>query len=70
MSDIKDRMAAWISSSNCWCDKSGQPYCSVCEIMIDAVERIEYLESLLDKKVEQVISNVTVGAGPVENVGH
>lgn len=49
--EVKERMKAWVSSSMCWCDKDDSVYCTVCEIMIDATERIEYLENLIQNKV-------------------
>ncbi len=66
--ELKDRITAWIGSANCWCDNSDKVYCTPCEIMIDALDRIEYLESLLDKKIEAV--PVAEGAVPVFPVGH
>lgn len=50
--DVKARIQAWVSSASCWCDiDGGKAYCTPCEIMLDALDRIEYLELLVDKKV-------------------
>lgn len=70
MSDVKARMQAWVGSANCWCDKEDKAYCTVCEIMIDALEEIEYLEGLMSKKVEAVESSPVEGVIPETTVGH
>src|SRR4051812_14444790 len=42
---ILKRMDMWLSSCNC--DTKSHPYCTYCEILWDARERLELLESLL-----------------------
>lgn len=68
---LKSRIQAWVGSSNCWCDKDdGKVYCTVCELLIDALDRIEYLEDLVEKKIQAAENGVEDGCGnTVESPG-
>lgn len=61
--EIKARIQGWVASSMCWCDVDDKVYCTPCEIMIDALDRIEYLESLVDNKVSLSIAEESTDDG-------
>lgn len=53
--DIKARIQMYVSSSRC--EDSIGVYCTPCEIMLDALDRIEYLESLVGKQIQKETNN-------------